>query len=149
MTPRDLIDLANDLCADDREAAWRAAISRAYYGCFHASAHFLRHAGFEVPQAEQAHGYLWKRLQNCGQWELIAVGRDLSELRSIRNRADYEIEKAIDHRLATAQVLRALRLLDVLEAAEESPETVARITAAIRDYERDVLKEVTWRGGMT
>jgi uncharacterized protein (UPF0332 family) len=146
MTPRGLLNLANDLCADDREEAWRTAASRAYYAVFHAAAELLDHADFEVPNADTAHAYLWLRLQNSGHPDVIAAGVELKELRAMRNEADYDRHVDFTHGQATAQVLTAFRILDLLEAVMNSPETLNRITPVIRAYERDVLHDVSYRG---
>jgi uncharacterized protein (UPF0332 family) len=146
MTPRDLINLANDLCEDEREVAWRTAVSRAYYAVFHAAAQLLDQAGFEVPSSEQAHAYLWLRLHNCGQPDVQAAGIEMKELRAKRNQADYHRTATFAHVSATGPVLAGLGVLDLLESVQESPPTLARIAEAIRVYERDVLRVVSYRG---
>jgi uncharacterized protein (UPF0332 family) len=146
ITPRDLINLANDLCEDDREVAWRTAASRAYYAAFHAAAQLLEQAGFEVSNSEQAHAYLWLCLENCGHADVQAAGMKLKDLRATRNLADYRRTSTFAHPFATGQVLAALGVLDLLESVQESPPTLARIADAIRVYERDVLRVVSYRG---
>jgi uncharacterized protein (UPF0332 family) len=146
MTPRDLINLANDLCEDEREVAWRTAVSRAYYAVFHAAAELLELAGFEVPSSEQAHAYLWLRLHNSGHPDVQAAGVEMKELRARRNQADYLRTGTFPHVLAAEQVLAGLGVLELLESVQGSPPTLARITDAIRAYERDVLRFVTYRG---
>jgi uncharacterized protein (UPF0332 family) len=146
MTPRDLLDLADELSTDDREAAWRTSAHCAYYAAFHAARILLTQAGFAVPDADRAHGYLWLRLQNSGHPEVVQAGRQLNEARSIRNHADYDFAAAFDRKLATRQVARADAILELMEQVAESPETLAKITQAVRDYERDALGEQTWSG---
>jgi uncharacterized protein (UPF0332 family) len=144
MTPRDLLDLADELSTDDREAAWRLAAHAAYYAAFHAARILMTQVGFRVPDADRAHGYLWLRLQNSGQPDVIEAGVALHRARGIRNQADYDFVPAFTRKLATAQVARAQGIVELLEEVADSPETLARITPAMRDYERDVLREVTW-----
>src|SRR3954453_19412954 len=103
MVPRDLLDLADELSTDDREAAWRAAAHCAYYAAFHVAPSLLTQAGFAVPDADRAHGYLWLRLQNSGPPAVAKAGRDLSEARTIRNQADYDLTLAFTAKFATAQ----------------------------------------------
>jgi hypothetical protein len=146
MTPRELIDLANDLCEDDREVVWRTAANRAYFAAFHAACELLEHSGFEVPDSEQAHAYLWLRLSNCGHPDISSTGTVLKFLRTTRNVADYKRNETFTHPQATGQVLAALRVLDLLESVQVSPQTLARIADAIRVYERDVLRVVSYRG---
>jgi uncharacterized protein (UPF0332 family) len=147
MTPRDLLELADELSTDDREAAWRAAAHCAYYAAFHAARSLLTQGGFAVPDADRAHGYLWLRLQNSGHPDVAQAGRRLSEARGHRNHADYAFSPAFTRSLATAQVVRVEGIVEMLELVSDSPETLARITQTMRDYERDALREVTWRGG--
>ena len=147
MTPRDLLDLADELSTDDREAAWRTAAHCAYYSAFHVARNLLTQVGFGVPDADRAHGYLWLRLQNSGHPDVVKAGRDLSDSRTIRNHADYDLALPFTAKLATGQVARAEAIVELLELVVQSPATLARITQTTRDYERDVLREVTWRGG--
>src|SRR5579884_4183300 len=146
MNPRDFLEVADELSGGSREAEWRSACSRAYYAAFHVARELLRQCGFEVPQAEQAHAYLWLRLQNCGQRDLIQAGRAIQELRGHRNWADYDLDDPFLEEAArdsVNDVLDAVRLLDDTAAL---PEVLAQVTAAIRVYERDVLRQETWRG---
>ena len=46
MNGRDFLDVANDLLASPREAAWRSAVSRAYYVAFHVARELLGDLGF-------------------------------------------------------------------------------------------------------
>jgi uncharacterized protein (UPF0332 family) len=146
MTPRDLLDLANELCADDREVAWRTSASRAYYAAFHTARELFEQAGFDVPKAERAHSYLWLRLENSGHPDVIESGIHLKDLRTTRNEADYDLSTDFTHGQAYQQVGVALGVMNLLELVAKSPETLARIIPVIRAYERDVLQDVTYRG---
>ncbi|MCI0684827.1 MAG: HEPN domain-containing protein [Gemmataceae bacterium] len=70
-------------------------MSRAYYAAFHAACDFMRALGFAVPKADRAHGYLWLRLQNGGNSDIAQAGQSLKDLRTHRNRADYEARQAM------------------------------------------------------
>ncbi len=137
--------MANDLCEDEREVAWRTAVSRAYYAVFHAAAQLLEQAGFVVPTSEQAHAYLWLRLENSGHPDVEAAGIKMKQLRAKRNQADYLRTGTITHPEATGRVLAALSVLDLLESVQESPPILARVADTIRVYERDVLRVVSFR----
>ena len=145
MNPRAFLELANELCGDDREEAWRTAAGRAYYAVFHGARDLLGQAEFEVPTSERAHAYLWLRLENSAHPDIESAGARLKELRTMRNWADYDLNQPFAHAQATGQVLAALGVLDILESVMESPETLQRITDAIRVYERDVLRVVSYR----
>jgi uncharacterized protein (UPF0332 family) len=145
MTPRDILDLADDLCGGPSEAFWRGAVSRACYAAFHTARVLFRGAGFTVPRAEAAHAYLWLRLENSDHPDVKAAGAELNDLRKMRNWADYDLDDPFDHANAVVQVQAALGVVDLLEDVMREPVTRDRITSAMRVYERDVLKETTWR----
>ena len=146
MTSRELLEWADECSDGDREAAWRSAVHCAYYSAFHAARRLLRLAGFAVPDADRAHSYFWLRLSNSGHPEVAQAGAALSALRSVRNQADYDLELIFSRRDATSQVALGEGVVDLLELVAESPETLSRIAQTMREYERDVLRGVTWRG---
>jgi uncharacterized protein (UPF0332 family) len=144
ITERDLLTTSQRLAGMRDEAAWRSAISRAYYAAFHAARRLLTDLGFIVPRADRAHGYLTLRLQNCGTSAIQKAGADLSTFRGKRNVADYDIHNTIAAALAQMLVRHAEDLLLIFENAAHEPTRTA-ITDAMKVYERDVLKDVTWR----
>lgn len=145
ITPVDLLDLARELSRRTTERCWRAAVSRAYYSAFHAARNLLDGLRFRVPRADQAHHYLYLRLSNSGDPATESAGQDLGKLRTERNHADYDIHLNRRQLWAFTQVQVAERILRVLEAASLPPLRDA-ITRAMRDYERNVLKDVTYTG---
>lgn len=140
----DFLTLAETWIQEDSEAEWRCAVSRAYYAAFHTTRAFLRDLGFSVPRADRAHAYLWLRLSNSGHPLVQLAGSDLSVLRRDRNRADYDIEAPLIHAAAFIQVETASKIIQILTDARNDPVRTA-ITDAMKIYERDVLKETTWR----
>jgi uncharacterized protein (UPF0332 family) len=144
MNGRLFLDLANDLLAIPTEQAWRTAVSRAYYAAFHVARQLLRDLGFRAPRADQAHAYLWLRLSNCGDPQIQLAGQRLHDLRSERNRADYDIDVALPRTGAATQVRIAGQIIQFLDAGQAEP-VRTQITDAMRIYERDVLSNVTWQ----
>ena len=140
---RDFLPLARALVNGSTEAEWRSAVSRAYYAAFHVAGGLLGKLGFIVPLGERAHGYLWLRLSNSGHPDVVSAGRDLQALRRERNRADYDGRRPLSVSTATSLVQTAEDIIRVLDAARNDPVRTA-ITAAMKVYERDVLKDVTW-----
>jgi hypothetical protein len=69
MNPRKFLSQARRLARANAEEDWRSAVSRAYYAAFHVARELMEGLGFTVPYADRAHGYLWLRLQNCGDRE--------------------------------------------------------------------------------
>ena len=144
MHGRDFLWLARVLVARNEEAAWRTAVSRAYYAAFHTARVLLAGCGFDVPRSDQAHAYLWLRLDNSGHEELRTAGDALQLLRQNRNWAGYDMHRPYHQAAALAQILSASTVIETLEKATTGP-TKSPITEAIKIYERDVLKTVTWR----
>jgi uncharacterized protein (UPF0332 family) len=145
MSPRDFLDLADELCSATREAGWRSAVSRAYYAAFHVAGQVLAGAGLVVPDGHQAHAYLWLRLSNSGQTDVCEAGRLLNVLRGPRNRADYNLRLPFSEEDAFTQVQEAVAIIRTLEDLTSSVEVLGQVAQAIREYERDVLREVTYR----
>ena len=143
MNERDFLDLARLLATHTTEAAWRSAVSRAYYAAFHVARQLLSDLGFTVPRADRAHQYLVFRLSNCGDPAVAQAGQNLETLRRLRNRADYDELPAFTQPQAVAAARLAEQVVDRLDVARQGPNRT-QITDAMRVYERDVLKDVTW-----
>jgi len=143
MNGRDFLILANTLAGGATEAEWRSSVSRAYYAAFHVARDLLLACGFTAPRGDQAHSYLWLRLSNATAPDVENAGRELQTLRRDRNRADYDLTRPLDQATAAAQVQAAEDIVNVLETAGRVP-IVNQITDAMKVYERDVLKAVTW-----
>ena len=144
MNARDFLTLAQNLAIAGNEAAWRSAASRAYDAAFHVARELLEGLRFVVPRAERGHAYLWLRLSNCGDAHVQLAGRELNDLRGERNRADYDVTRSFLQAAARGHVRVAQRIIQILDSATVEP-TWTAITDAMKVYERDVLKEVTWR----
>jgi len=140
---RDFLTLAATLATGTSEAAWRSAVSRAYYAAFHVARELLEELGFRVAQADRAHAYLWRRLQNCGDTAVQEAGSDLQDLRHNRNKSDYDFKLSVTKAEALIRLQSAESVVLRLEAAKVEP-----VQSAIRDtmkiYERNILQEVTW-----
>lgn len=143
MDGRDFLSLAENWARGSREAEWRSAVSRAYYGAFHVARDLLRRCRFKVPRADQAHAYLSMRLSNSGHPPVVAAGRSLGTLRQSRNQADYDIDLPFSQATAAAQVQIAKNVVQALEAAALEP-VKTQITDAMKVYERNILQNVTW-----
>ncbi len=144
MNPRDFLTLANALAAGATEAARRSAISRAYYAAFHTARLLLRDLGFRVPRGDQAHAYLWMRLSNCGDPQVVAAGQKLQDFRGKRNEADYNLDVPLPQANVPPRLIVADRVIQTLDAGRAEP-TRTQITNAMRAYERTVLRVVTWQ----
>jgi uncharacterized protein (UPF0332 family) len=145
MTARDILDVADALITGSKEAEWRSAVSRAYYAAFHVARQLLLQCGFVVPQGDQAHAYLWLRLANSGHPDVQIAGNDLNFLRKMRNWADYDLDRPMHPAPASGQVRATYTIIELLETVATEPVVRTQVTEAVKNYERDVLREVTWR----
>jgi uncharacterized protein (UPF0332 family) len=142
---RDFLTLATVLAGGATEASWRTAVGRAYYAAFHVARRLLEDVGFAVPRADRAHTYLSFRLQNCGDAPVETAGAKLQVLRTNRNLVDYDLRRSIGQPAARLLVAEADKIIRALDVARSQP-TRSQIAAAMRVYERDVLRDVTWQG---
>jgi hypothetical protein len=145
MNPRDFLLVAEDLLEGTREADWRSAVSRAYYAAFLVAAELFRDAGFRVPPDGNGHAYVYLRLNNCGREEVIDTGAALWDLRGTRNWADYDMATPLALEVGVRAVADARRLVRFLDDLADSEAVLGPVVAAMRVYERDVLKQVTFR----
>ena len=141
--PREQLNLAERLCRGTSEVEWRCAVSRAYYSAFHQARELLQALGFQIPRAEFVHAFLWKRLQSCGATSVGIAGSRLHQLRTARNRADYDVATDFMQADAITAVEVSRQILDVFERlTSEDRQAALQVMAA---YEKDVLRETTWR----
>ena len=143
--PLEFLTLAEIWVEGSSEGEWRSAVSRAYYAAFHVARDLLTGLGFRVPHGPQAHAYLWMRLSNCGDPGIADAGSDLNDLQGWRNRADYDLRRTLNQPTARTWVRTARAVVQRLDSALVDPAR-AQVIRAIRDYERNVLRHVTWQG---
>jgi uncharacterized protein (UPF0332 family) len=141
--PEDFLKLAEVWIHGGSEAEWRSAVSRAYYAAFHKARRLFAELGFQPPKGDQAHAYLWLRLLNCGDPQVQAAGSDLNSLRRDRNRADYAVDQNLSQSDGLTQVQSARQIIQVLTTAATEP-TRTQITDAMKTYESNILRQVTW-----
>lgn len=144
MNFRDFLNLAENLAKGASEAEWRTCVSRAYYGAFHVACDFLKVLGFRVPRSERGHSFVWLRLSNCGDDDVMKSGRSLNDLRGRRNASDYQERIAVSSAHANDALKSAQSIIKQLDAVLNQP-IRSRVQEAIKRYEKDILKEVTWQ----
>lgn len=99
------------------EAAYRAAISRAYYAVFCSCRNFVRTQSDKIILADDAtdHGTVRRYFREQSDKELQKIGRLLGNLRDDRNSADYNDEYygnlAKDSTKVIKQAKQVLKLL--------------------------------------
>lgn len=139
----DFLKFAERAANGPAETDWRTAVSRAYYAAFHEARDFLTALGFQTPRADMAHAFLWRRLQNGGHVRLALAGSRLNQLRGERNQADYDLHRDLARDDAAAAAKSAAMIIDTLHGLTAHERLL--ITDTIKTYERDILREPTWR----
>jgi uncharacterized protein (UPF0332 family) len=144
IAPEDFLALAELEIQNTTEAEWRTAVSRAYYAAFHKARKLFLALGFGPPKGDQAHAYVWLRLLNCGNQQVQLAGSNLNSLRRYRNQADYDVDQNLSQANARMQVLEARQIIQILTAAATDP-VRTQIMDTMKIYERDVLRQITWK----
>ncbi len=145
MNPLEFLDLAGEWCVGAREGEWRSAASRAYYATFHVARNLLWQARFQVPYGDQCHTYLYFRLYNCGDPTIKVAAARLRDLRSLRNRADYDLDQPFDEQTAVDAVNEATDVTQTLAALAANPTLLAQVTRGIISYETAAYGSSTWK----
>ena len=115
------------------EAAWRTSISRAYYGVFHHAIRFLDdRLLISCPNSPEVHNVLKNALDFSGVMDLKRAASVLSTLRTMRNKADYQIAETKHgaQRLAMDAVEQANKAKSWVDAVD-SIETLRMAQGAI------------------
>ena len=104
------------------EACYRAAISRAYYAVYGAARlHAHDQEGLHLPATAEAHQRVITHYRQGASPLHRAIGDSLRQLRSARNRADYDDQLARPRALAQFAVRRARQVVGQLTALAPPP----------------------------
>jgi hypothetical protein len=120
VSPHDICQVADELSKGTNEAAWRSALSRAYYAAYHACDHW--HSQMPVPGSVGGEGGSHQKL--CNQLRYSApgspdvaarksrtLGAQLDALRVRRKVADYQLEQQVDQAEAKGMAATSALLL--------------------------------------
>jgi uncharacterized protein (UPF0332 family) len=141
MHAKDFLDLAATLTASDAEASQRSAVSRAYYGAFHAARQLLVDAGLSVPPTGEAH----RKIQLCLKESRDDIGKeaanDLEALRVYRNAADYDLRdpRFRNRKMVGIWVALARSVVTQLEELHAEP-AWPQFRNSVRTYAAQVLR---------
>lgn len=120
-------------------AGYRTAISRAYYGSFHAARRFLVECFTWYCHGDNEHQWVQRHFQNCRSTEAREIGYGLVHLHTLRKSADYDLDDA-DVELqsqAMASVARATDINQSLAALANDP-MLEQIHEEMQDYRQRV-----------
>ncbi len=115
---RNLLPLAEELAGRrGDEAACRSAVGRAYYAAMGRAAEMLPSEGVSISFLK-THADTWQALRRSADGRRVAAGKELNDLRHMRNRADYDASTPADSaRLARDAVELARFILAALDDA--------------------------------
>jgi uncharacterized protein (UPF0332 family) len=129
MKPEEFIDFAERLCeAPYQEAEKRSAISRSYYGAFHASLQSLPPAfAPTAAQTYSAHSHksvidalkTWGASLASGRTSAVEASRTLATLKCARQRADYHLDERVDQADVDLYVGKARRVVELVRLARK------------------------------
>ncbi len=137
MEPILFLDVAKKFLKIPSEAAYRSAVSRAYYATFHAASGLLAKLGIQTSTGSYAHGQLRARFNNCGVAEGAEIARWLQELHHHRLLADYELtsDKFATQFQSGVWIIKAEQAILKLNSLAASPNLCDQIRKGIRIYE--------------
>jgi len=141
MDGKEFFMVAENLMEGTKEAEYRSAVSRAYYGAFLCGRQLLTDWGFTVEKESKAHGEVRQKFRACEQAGIIDVAKaasNLYDLHSARLDADYLKTKKIGEReVARRWVEIARSIIAQLEGCKNEPKKT-RVIEAIKDYEAKI-----------
>jgi uncharacterized protein (UPF0332 family) len=139
--PTDFLDLASQLVAIGTEAAFRTAVSRAYYSAFHAAVSLIKEAGVSLPVGPESHQKVRFCLMESGEAAALQAGDSLQILRHDRNQTDYDMDKSerFNEKLSRQRIERARAIFDLLQQCRQDPAS-GRFRDRLRDYAANVLR---------
>ena len=119
-------------------AACRTAIGRAYFAAVNRAEEVLARWGASCGKGPQKHGLAVRLLHATDDPDLKLASADLDRLRSLRNRADYEMGDAAIEKPSWAKTALDLskNVFDSLEHVENNPARSASAEGRIRAYQQ-------------
>ncbi len=138
MNAADFVEFAGRLAAMQQvgphEARCRSAVSRAYYGAFHAVSELLRSWDVVVRRNSFGHQDAIDALRRSQHPVAREIGGALDNLRQARIRADYRLEgQLIAEKFAMNSVEEANEVLSLIERCKRDTEFRLAVTA-IREF---------------
>ena len=141
MTGKEFVVLAKKLAEEIGPAECRSAVSRAYYGAFHAALAILARTGILLPPGPEAHQKVRFCLLQSGAIPGTEAGEKLESLRRDRNLADYDLRQSRSEasHFAQRQVQVALEILNCMEICGAEP-AWSQFRTNVRAYATKVLR---------
>jgi uncharacterized protein (UPF0332 family) len=102
-----------------KEAAWRTAVSRAYYSVYNIAVEYLRRNGIDIPKEESPHRFVRLQYESSDNPIKQCIGENLGTLIWERVNADYKSRARFNN----------WKVEEVLRIAEETMEKLREIDA--------------------
>ncbi|MGP0064768.1 MAG: HEPN domain-containing protein [Isosphaeraceae bacterium] len=117
-------------------AAYRSAISRAYYAAFNVATNVLDAIGHSPGKGDSQHKKVVIYLQQSGDVALESVGRYIDMMRLRRNQADYEMANTTVETMSTARDMAetARKIIEDLDGFAADPVRERLAADAIAEY---------------
>jgi hypothetical protein len=134
MDPKDFLSLAKELRKRNDPAAFRSAISRAYYYAFVSARKFVGRY-VTVSTKVEAHRVLPQALKDSGDAGIRDIADQLEKLRVHRNEADYDVEAGRPEKQTHVDVCLKMAeqiILDLVAAIDDP----ARWNKAVAEMKR-------------
>lgn len=147
MNSADFISLAIKLSNSQQEVELRTAVSRAYYGAFHAARELLEACGIAFPPKELLGADIHRKvrfcLANADTADALLVAGKLDVMRQQRNLADYDLRtdrfSLPSVKNVTTCVQRAIQIVDAIDRCRGET-TFVEFRYRVCAYARDVLR---------
>jgi hypothetical protein len=119
-------------------ATCRTAIGRAYYAALNRADEALARWGASCGKGPQKHGLAVRFLHAMNDPDLMLASAHLNDLKTSRNRADYDMSGASVEKASQARKALDLakKLMDSLEAVDNNPARRASAENQIRSYQQ-------------
>ena len=139
MDPLDFKKIAVSLLEIGGAAACRTAISRAYYSIFLLCRIKINEIGINLPRDYKAHESVKQYFNNCDDFQLCKVAKQLSDIRTDRNNADYDLTKKYVEKPenAKARLKTVDRMIDTVN--KSFYENERNISEKMHEYHKIIL----------
>jgi hypothetical protein len=119
-------------------AECRTAIGRAYYAALNRADETLARWGTSCSKGPQKHGLAVRFLHAANDPDLMTASTALNDLKTLRNRADYDMNDTSVESAYQAKVALtfAKLVMDHLEAVDTDPPRRSSAEAHIKSYQR-------------
>ena len=142
MDPRAFNQVAIDLVVrrpPTGPAAYRSAISRAYYAAFNVAADVLTGIGHSPGSGDGSHKKVAIYLQQSGDEDLDDAGKSIDQMRTLRNYDDYDMKRLDVEELSNARTTAEMAR-ETIELLDEFTADAARREAAADAIARYKIK---------